>query len=69
MSYRLKNSDFKLFLGVFDRKVSDLYAHVGEGIDVHFGMFLSGKSVPGGRDRGRECDGVLGWDKMEIMMV
>ena len=47
MSYRLKNSDFKPFLGVLEEKVRDLGAHVGEGIEVHFGMFLSGESVPG----------------------
>lgn len=47
MSYRLKNSDFKPFLGFFDGKVSDLWVHVEEGIVVYFGMFLSGESVPG----------------------
>lgn len=26
----------------------DLGAHVREGIEVHFGMFLSGKSIPWG---------------------
>ena len=53
MSYRLKNSDFKLFLGIFDGKVSDLWVHVREGIKVHFGMFLLRESVP----RGVEIDG------------
>ena len=48
MSYRLKNSDFKPFLGILSGKLIDLGAHVGEGIEVHFGMFLSGKSVPRG---------------------
>lgn len=48
MSHRLKNSDFKPFLGIFDRKVSDLWAHVGEGIGVYFWIFLAGESVPGG---------------------
>ena len=47
MSYRLKNSDFKPFLGILSGKLIDLGAHVGEGIEVHFGMFLSGESVPG----------------------
>ena len=28
--------------------MSDLCVHVEEGIVVYFGMFLSGKSVPGG---------------------
>ena len=36
MSYRLKNSDFKLFLGIFDRKVNDLHVYVGEGIGIYF---------------------------------
>ena len=27
--------------------MSDLLVYVREGIEVHFGMFLSGKSVPG----------------------
>ena len=46
MSHRLKNSDFKPFLGIFYEKLIDLGAHVGEGIEVHFGMFLTGESVP-----------------------
>ena len=46
MVYRLKNSDFKPFFGIFDEKVSDLWVYVGEGIWVYFGMFLSGESVP-----------------------
>ena len=55
MSYRLKNSDFKPFLGFFDGKVSDLWVHVGDGIGVYFWIFLSGKSVPGvGGVDGRE---------------
>ena len=40
MSYRLKNSDFKPFLGIFDGKVSDLLVYVGEGIGVYFWIFL-----------------------------
>ena len=37
--------------------------NVGEGIEVHFGMFLSGKSVPrGGVEDGRERNGVPGWE-------
>lgn len=47
MSYRLKNSDFKPFLGIFDRKVNDLWVHVGEGIGIYFGVISSGESVPG----------------------
>ena len=47
MSYRFKNSDFKLFLGILCGKVRDLWVHVGEGMGVYFGIFLSGKSVPG----------------------
>lgn len=46
MSYRLKNSDFKPFLVIFDGKVSDLGAYVGEGIGIYFRVFLSGKSIP-----------------------
>ena len=47
MSYRLKNSDFKPFLGISDGKMSDLLVYVGEGIGMYFGIFLSGESVPG----------------------
>ena len=47
MSYRLKNSDFKLFLGVLDGKVRDTGAYVGEGIGIYFGVFSAGKSMPG----------------------
>lgn len=47
MSYRLKNSDFKPFLGIFDGKVSDLLVHVGEGIGIYFGVFCQGKMYPG----------------------
>ena len=38
--------------------------HVGEGIVVHFGMFLSMESVPRGGEveDGRERDGVPGWE-------
>ena len=46
MSYRLKNSDFKPFLGIFDGKVSDLLVYAREGIGVYFWIFSSGKSVP-----------------------
>ena len=49
IGYRLKNSDFKLFLGIFDGKVRDLCVYVGEGIVVYFGMVLSMESVPRGR--------------------
>lgn len=47
MSYRLKNSDFKSFLGILDGKVSVLRVYVGEGIGLYFGVFLSGKMYPG----------------------
>lgn len=57
MVYRLKNSDFKPFLGYFRRKLMNLWVRVGEGIGVCFGMFLSGESIPGGVvGDGRECD-------------
>ena len=46
MSYRLKNSDFKPFLRIFDGKVSDLWGACRRWYMVHFGMFLSGESVP-----------------------
>lgn len=48
MSYRLKNSDFKPFFGILE-EARDLWVYVGEGIVVHFGIFLSGESVPPGR--------------------
>ena len=48
MSYRLKNSDFKPFLGIFDGKMSDLQVYVGEGIGIYFEIFWSGESVPRG---------------------
>jgi hypothetical protein len=47
MSYRLKNSDFKPFLGILGRKMSDLWVYVREGIGVYFGIVLAGKSIPG----------------------
>jgi hypothetical protein len=47
MSYRLKNSDFKPFLGILEGKVNDLWVYVGEGIGVYFGIFLSGEMYPG----------------------
>lgn len=43
----MENSDFRLFLGVLEEKVRDLGAHVREGIEVHFGMFLSREMYPG----------------------
>lgn len=46
MSYRLKNSDFKPFLGILKGKVNDLWVYVGESIEVHFGIVLAGESVP-----------------------
>lgn len=54
MAYRLKNSDFKPFFGIFDEKVSDLWVYVREGIGVYFVVFSSGESVP----RGRGVDGL-----------
>ena len=49
MSYRFKNSDFKLFLGFVVWK-SERFVSVcrEECIGVYFWIFLSGKSVPGG---------------------
>nr|DAY99696.1 MAG TPA: hypothetical protein [Caudoviricetes sp.] len=46
MSYRLKNSDFKPFLGNLGWGMSDLLVHIREGIEVHFGIVLAGESVP-----------------------
>lgn len=46
MSYRLKNSDFKPFLGILEGKVSDSGVYVGKGIGCVFWIFLSGESVP-----------------------
>ena len=61
MSYRLKNSDFKPFLGIFDKKVSDLWVYVGESIGVYFEVFLLGENVPrGGVRLEMECKGVSG---------
>jgi hypothetical protein len=37
MSYRLKNSDFKSFLGILGWGMSDLWVYIGEGIGVYFG--------------------------------
>ena len=47
MSYRLKNSDFMPFLGIFDEKVSDSGVYAGEGTGIYLGMFSSGKNIPG----------------------
>lgn len=47
MSYRLKNSDFKPFLGIFGWRMSDLWMYVGEGIGMYFWIFLSGEMYPG----------------------
>ncbi|MEQ3206500.1 hypothetical protein AAA089_15395 [Faecalibacterium prausnitzii] len=43
----MKNSDFKPFLGILGRKMSDLWVYVREGIGVYFGIVLAGESVPG----------------------
>ena len=48
MGHRLKNSDFKSLSGVLEGKVRDSGAYVGEGIGIYFGVFSSGKSMPGG---------------------
>lgn len=56
MSYRLKNSDFKPFLGILEGKVSDLWVHIRESIEVHFGIVLAGESVP------------RVWEEIESMM-
>lgn len=48
MSCRLKNSDFRPFLGVLERKVRNSGAYVGEGIGIYFGVFsVMGKYAPG----------------------
>ena len=47
MSYRLKNSDFRPFLGVLEGKMRDSGVYIGGGIEVYLEIFLSGKSVPG----------------------
>ena len=47
MSYRLKNSDFRLFLGVLEGKIRDSGVYVEEGIGIYFGVFSSGESIPG----------------------
>lgn len=36
MSYRLKNSDFKPFLGILNGKMSELWVYMGEGIGIYF---------------------------------
>lgn len=67
MAYRLKNSDFKPFFGIFDEKVSDLWVYVREGIGVYFVVFSSGESVPGMEVVTEYLDGIdrrngKGWD-------
>nr|DAX02656.1 MAG TPA: hypothetical protein [Bacteriophage sp.]DAZ63098.1 MAG TPA: hypothetical protein [Caudoviricetes sp.] len=47
MNYRLKNIDFKPFLGILSEKMSDLQVYVGEGTGIYFGVFLAGENVPG----------------------
>ena len=47
MSHRLKNSDFRPFLGVLDGKVRDAGVYAGEGTGIYFGVFSAGKSIPG----------------------
>ena len=50
MGHRLKNSDFRPFLGVLDGKVRDSGVYVREGIGSYFRVNLSGESIPRGRD-------------------
>lgn len=69
MSYRLKNSDFKPFLGILSGKMSDLWVHVREGIGVYFWIFLSGESVPGGGEKVESVMECWDWNKMEIRRV
>lgn len=59
MSYRLKNSDFKPFLGSFGWKMMNWWVCAGEGIGVYFGVFLSGRNIP----QSGVGDGVSGWDR------
>jgi hypothetical protein len=47
MIYRLKNSDFKPFLGIFGWEMSDLWVCMEEGIGMYFGIFCQGKVHPG----------------------
>ena len=48
MSYRLKNSDFRTFLGVLEEKVRYSEVYVGEGIGIYFGVFsVRRKYAPG----------------------
>lgn len=69
MSYRLKNSDFKPFLGFLEGKVNDLWVYIGEGIGVYFWDDFAREKCTPGRGEGRECDGVPGWNRMEIRKV
>ena len=59
MSYRLKNSDFRLFFGVLDGKVRDSGVYIGEGIGIYFRVFLSGESM----------SGVGGWSGVKKLFV
>ena len=61
MVYRLKNSDFKPFLGIFDGRVSDFWVYVGEGIGVCFGIFFVRESVPG--------EGRIGWKGVKKLFI
>lgn len=69
MGYRLKNSDFKPFLGILSGKMSDLWVHVREGIWCILGIFLSGESVPGGGEKVESVMECWDWNKMEIRKV
>ena len=46
MGHRLKNSDFRPFLGVLEGKVRDSVVYTGEGTGMYFGMFSSVESMP-----------------------
>jgi hypothetical protein len=54
MSYRLKNSDFKPFLGILGRKMSDLWVHIGEGIGCILRYFCQGKCARGKEEKCQE---------------
>lgn len=56
MGYRLKNSDFRLFLGVLEGKVKGSGVYVGEGRGYILECFRQGKVYPG----------VRGWSAGEV---
>ena len=54
MDYRLKNSDFRPFLGALEGKVRDSGGVCKRGYgDIFWSVFVRGKYAPGGRGRRR----------------